>query len=241
MPDPYGRAIRDAHFGERTGPLLERYGDDAREHPVESLYFQTFAGESADEQWVASWLDGPLLDVGAGAGRHALYFQDCFETVAIDVSPHLVETMRDRGVEDARQVDMFSLRDAFDRDRFRSALVIGTQVSLAGSMQGLRRFLGDLAYVTTPDATAVLDGYHPEWSVEHDAPGYRHDPTPGLAYRVQQFEYDDVLGDPLLFRVFGPDRFREATVGTGWTVREVRRHPTDREEAVQYRVALSKR
>lgn len=242
MSDPYGRAIRDEYRGERDEPLLERYGDETFEHaPTESVYFDEFTTESDDAEWVASWLDGPLLDVGAGVGRHALYFQEEFETVAIEVSDLLVETMRDRGVTDAREADMFALRDHFERDRFQSALVIGTQASLAGSMQSLRQFLGDLAHVTAPDATAVLDGYHPEWTAEFDVPGYRHDPTPGLAYRVQQFEYEDDLGKPLLFRLFAPDRLREATVGTGWDVREIRSHPSDHENAVQYRAALEKR
>jgi len=44
--------------------------------------------------------------------------------------------MRDRGVVDVREGDMFALRDAFERDRFASALAIGTQIGLAGSMRG---------------------------------------------------------------------------------------------------------
>lgn len=240
MSDPYGRAIRDHYFGEQDRPLLERYDDEVDEHSqVEALYFSEFTAES-DGEWVASWLDGPLLDMGAGTGRHALYFQDRFETVAIDVSEHLVETMCDRGVTDAHHADMFVLREIFSRNRFRSALGIGTQLSLAGSMQGLREFLGDLAFVTTADATAVLDGYHPAVAEKFDIPGYRHDPTPGLAYRIQQFEYDGDIGEPLLFRLFSPDRLREATVGTGWEVREIRRHPSERDDAVQYRAALVK-
>jgi hypothetical protein len=237
MANPFGRAIRDHYLGERAEPLVDRDGTESREHKIETWYF----GEHQADAWRDQWMNGPLIDLGAGVGRDALYYQERFETVAIEVSDHLVETMRDRGVADARQADMFGLREHFERDRFQSALVIGTQASLAGSMQGLRRFLADLAYVTTPDATAVLDGYHPEWTAEFDVPGYRHDPTPGLAYRVQQFEYEDDLGDPLLFRLFAPDRLREATVGTGWAVQEVRRHPSDRENAVQYRAALEKR
>ena len=52
--------------------------------------------------------------------------------------------------------------EQFDRDRFRSAHAIGTQVGLAGSMAGVRAFLEDLGAVTTPDATAVLDNYAPD-------------------------------------------------------------------------------
>ncbi|EMA45511.1 hypothetical protein [Halococcus saccharolyticus] len=231
--DPFGRAIRDFHRGEQDEPLLDRDGEKIRNHPIEEFYFGTFDPESEAGAWCASWLDGPLLDMGAGAGRDVLYFQEQFETVAIEVSERLVETMCERGVRDARVGDMFALCETFDRDRFGSALAIGTQLGLAGSMQGLRRFLGDLAFVTTSDASAVLDGYDPNYEGE-DLLGYRPDPTPGLAHRVLHFEYEGEVGETLYFRLFSPDRVREAAVGTGWSVAEVRA------DTGYYRLALTK-
>ena len=222
MSDPFGRAVRDFHRDEQDAPLVQRDGEKTLDHPIERFYFSSFATDDEGGEWLASWVDGPLLDAGAGAGRHALYFQERFETVAVEVSDHLVETMRERGVTDARRGDMFALRESFDRDRFRSALVIGTQMGLAGSMQGLRTFLGDLAVVTTPDATAVVDCYDPGNDGVSELLGYREDPTPGLAHRVMSFEYEGETSDVLLFRLFAPDRLREATVGTGWRVTEVR-------------------
>ena len=239
-PDPFGRAILDFHRGEQTEPLFDRDGTDTRDHPIESFYFTEFDPERTENaDWLADKLDGPLLDLGAGAGRHALYFQEQFETVTIEPSEHLVTLMAEREVEDARQGDMFALREQFDRDRFESALAIGTQVGLAGSMDGLRQFLGDLAYVTTPDATAVVDSYDPTLERTTEQLGYRDDPTPDLAYRVLHFEYEGDVGPTLLFRLFSPDRLRQATTGTGWRVSEVRHHPP--EDPCQYRAVIEKR
>src|SRR5699024_7796895 len=148
-------------------------------------------------------------------------------TVAIEVSDHLVETMNERGVRDTRRADMYALRDTFERDRFRSAFAWGTQLGLAGSMQGLREFLDALAFVTTPDGTATLDCYDPDRGDLGDMLGYRADPTPGLAHRVMQFEYEGDVGETLLFRLFGPDRLREATSDTDWQVAEVAYDPDD--------------
>lgn len=179
-----------------------------------------------------------MLDLGAGVGRHTLCYQDRFEVIAIEVSDFLVETMRERGVNDARRADMFRLRETFERDRFQSAFAHGTQVGTAGSMQGLRQFLGDLAFVTRSDATAVIDCYDPIQDGTEDLLGYRADPTPGLAYRVMQFEYEGDVGEMLLFRLFSPERVREASVGTGWCVDEVRHSPD--ENMHHYRAALTK-
>ncbi|WP_254864741.1 class I SAM-dependent methyltransferase [Halovivax gelatinilyticus] len=212
--DPFGRAIRDHYLGSREEPLIDRDGDETREHAIERWYF----GEHDEDAWRDAWMEGPLLDIGAGAGRDALYYQEQFETVAIEVSDHLVEILRDRGVADARVANMFTLRNHFDRDRFRSAHAIGTQVGLAGSMAGVRQFLDDLAFVTTPDATAVLDNYAPEKEATGDVFAYREDPAPGLAYRIYHEEYEGDVGETLLFRVFSADRLREATIGTPWEV-----------------------
>jgi hypothetical protein len=224
--DPFGRAIRDYNRGEQDAPLIQRDGEETREHPIKENYFIEFDMTSGGRgEWRVSWLDGPLSDIGTGTERDTLYWQDHFETVAIEVSEHLVETMRDRGVQDARHADMFALPETFDRDRFQSVLAYGTQLGLAGSMQDLRQFLGDLAYVTVADATAVLDCFDPETDEIAEMLGYQADPTPGLAYRVMHFEYKDEVGKTLLFRLFSPDRVREAVVGTEWTVAEIERSP----------------
>jgi len=132
MTDTFARAVHDHQFGEQSGPLQYRNGERTKEADV-SMYFEEYAPEGHD--WLASWLDGPLLDIGAGAGRHALYFQERFETVAIEQTDLLVEVLRDRGVDDARRADMFALPESFERDRFASALAIGTQTGLSRSMR----------------------------------------------------------------------------------------------------------
>lgn len=235
--DPFGRAVRDHFHGEREEPLIQRDGGLTLEHPIEQFYFSEYTGNGEGAEWVESWISGPLLDLGAGAGRHALYYQEQFETVAIEVSENLVALMDERGVENAEQADMFALREHFARDRFQFALAHGTQAGLARSMDGLGQFLGDLAYVTQPDGTAVLDFYDPEGEGVSELLGYRSDTTPGLAFRVMTFEYEGAVGETLLFRLFSPERLREATIGTSWEVDDIR-YASDND--YHYRVALTK-
>lgn len=235
--DPFGRAIRDYHSGDQQAPLIQRDGERTLEHPIEKFYFTEISGDSKKTAWIEAHLDGPLLDVGAGAGKHALYFQETYETVALEVSEQLVEVMANRGVEKPRHGDMFSLPEQFDRDRFGSVLVHGTQIGLAGSMAGLRTVLFDLAYVTGQEATAVIDCYDPESEMASELLGYRADRTPGLAHRVMTFEYDGTVGETLLFRLFSPDRLREATVGTAWELTDIRYGS----EQKHYLVALEKK
>jgi hypothetical protein len=174
--------------------------------------------------------------MGAGAGRHALALQERYETVAIEQTDLLVELLRDRGVDDARLVDMFDLREAFEADTFESAIALGTQACLSRSACGLEAFLDDLAHVTTPDGTAVIDSYDPEHEHTKEKPDYYEDASEGLAYRVLQMEYDGTLGEPWLYRLFTPDRIREIVADTDWTVADVQYGPEN-----LYQVALEKR
>lgn len=235
MSDPFGRAIRDRVRGEQTEPLLQVDGDSVREHPIDDFYLGERDPEGEYTRWLEAHLSGPLLDLGAGAGRDALYFQGRVETVALEASEHLVATMRDRGVERVVLGDMFDLPAAFDRDRFGSVLAYGTQVGLVRSRYRLREFLGDLASVTTDDATAVLDTYDPEETTGEDLLGVRADPEPGMGFRVMHFEYEGDRGETLLFRLFAPEVLERACVGTPWEVAEVRYG-----EGAHYTAALSK-
>jgi len=235
MADPFGRALCDFHEGEQTGPLWQVDGDEELQHPIEDFYFEGRDPEEEATRWLEEHIEGPLVDLGAGAGRDALYFQDRHETVTVEVSELLVELLRDRGVANALLADMFALRGTFDRDQFRSALAIGTQVGLAASAGALRQFLADLAHVTTPDATAVIDGYDPTVDPADEMLGYRGLPESGLAFRVFHFEYGGERGDTLLFRLCSSGRLRESCVGTPWRVRAVR-YSGD----YYYRAALAK-
>ncbi|UIO99222.1 class I SAM-dependent methyltransferase [Halobaculum sp. CBA1158] len=221
--DPFGRAIRDFRRGEQDEPLWCVDGDERLEHPIERFYFAE-RDESVYEALDADGLATPLLDLGAGAGRDALRFQERYEgeVVGLEPSAHLIATMRERGVESAVEGDMFALRESFERDRFRAVYAHGTQLGLARPPHRLREFLGDLAFVTDDDAVAVLDNYDPEAAAARDLLGWRPDPTPGMGYRVMHFEYEGDVGESLLFRPFTPEVLREACVGSAWTVGEVR-------------------
>lgn len=146
--------------------------------------------------------------------------------------------MRERGVVDARRGDVVALQETVEPDRFQSALVIGTQLGLAGSMAGVRQFIDDLAVVTASNATAVVDGYDPTCEGVEALFGFRDDPTPGLVHRGYHVEYEGEVGETFLFRLCSPGRLRAAATETGWTIDEVRYDPTS--EVGYYRAALSK-
>jgi len=61
----------------------------------------------------------------------------------------------------------------------------------------------------------------------------------GRALRVTWFAYEGETDPTLQFRLFSPDRLREAAIGTGWEVSAVDREGTG--AGPHYRAALRKR
>ncbi|MFC6955160.1 class I SAM-dependent methyltransferase [Halorubellus litoreus] len=242
MTEVFARALHDWYHDEYDGPLRYLDGEETVEHDVAG-YFDAWSLDDGD---ALADLEAPVLDLGAGAGRQALAVQDrstpadgARATVtAVEPSEFLVDVLRDRGVERVVQADMFSLREHFERDAFRGAYSVGTQTGIAKSLPGLRAFLGDLAHVTTPDATAVFDGYDPSHETTRDLIGFREDPAGERAFRVVQYEYAGDLGRPWLFRLFTAAEIRDAVVGTDWTVAKLRDGDGDWEHT--YTVTLAK-
>lgn len=236
--DPLGQAMYDHATGRTAGELVYRDGDDVEPHAVPDTYF------TAPSDWDSDWkrrlgaLDGPVLDVGCGAGTNARWLQDRGrEVVAIDVSPNAVRAARHRGLEDARVMDLFDLD--LPNGRFRSVLVKGTQLGLAGSLPGVRAVLSDLACVTDEAGVAIVDSYDPAGLDPESFVGYRPDPRAGIARRAFHFEYrrpdgEREVGRTLPFVLFGPERLRDVLVGTPWELDAV--WP----QAAYYRAKLEK-
>jgi SAM-dependent methyltransferase len=107
--DAWGRALLDHHAGrEVPTPVLEvdDGGSGPAMHP--EWFFRTFDTWDWWERELLPEIDrGPVLDLGCGAGRVALYLQERgLDVTAVDVSPGAVEVCRARGVRDARVGDL---------------------------------------------------------------------------------------------------------------------------------------
>lgn len=236
MPDDaLGAAMWDFLRGEYDGSCVHRDPETGEtwDANVEAFYFVPYAEWPAEERAFVDGLRTPLLDVGCGAGTHARVATLRGEVVGFDASPLAVRTARARGV-DAFVADMFS--PPVRADRFETALVNGTQATLARSEAELRGFLGELARVTTATGEARVDSYDPRGTGESH--GHRRTGEDGVGRRRFRVEYRKrgLVGPPLEFRTVSPDGLRDACEGTPWTVAEV----TRRGEHGYYRARLVK-
>ncbi len=81
---------------------------------------------------------GRALDLGAGAGRHALELQRRgLPVTALDVAPEAIEVMRERGVRDPRCGSL----EAVEGEKFGSILLLMHGIGVVGTLDGLAAFL----------------------------------------------------------------------------------------------------
>ncbi|MCI0476584.1 MAG: methyltransferase domain-containing protein [Anaerolineales bacterium] len=115
-----------------------------------SWYFTAARDFPVHEKRALKFARGRVLDLGCGAGRHALYLQrHGLRVTALDLSPRIVELARHRGVHDARVANACA-RLPFRDGEFDTAILFGNNLGIGGTERKLRALLRELYRVTSP-------------------------------------------------------------------------------------------
>jgi SAM-dependent methyltransferase len=150
----FGRALLDyQHSHEPEVLLMESINGDMREVPV-SVFFRSATEYYENELPALEQCYGSILNVGAGAGIHALFLQDKgFDVAAIDICPEAVQVMRERGVANVRCIDFFDLKgEAYD-----TILMLGQNVGIAQTLSGLEHLFDRCRELIQPQGQLLLN------------------------------------------------------------------------------------
>lgn len=154
--DAFGFALLDylEHGLEARSHFIER--DDGLLETVDTgVLFTEESDWSVIEAPVGDRAGQRVLDVGAGAGRHALPLQESGrEVVALDVSPGAVEVCRRRGVRETFTGTVFELAET-DPEPFDTFLLCGNNYGLLESLEHGLSFLGALAGMAASGAEII--------------------------------------------------------------------------------------
>jgi len=159
--DAWGQALLDHYRGLWVPtPELETDTGSVTDAMHPEWFFRRFeAWDWWDRALLPLAAQAPVLDLGAGAGRAALWLQDRDVAVAaVDSSAGAVEVCRLRGVRDARLGD---LRDPPTDQPWRTILLLCGNLGLAGSWDNTRVLLVGLAKISAPEAVVVADTVDP--------------------------------------------------------------------------------
>lgn len=154
MNDPIGKAILEYSKFKKPADievLSDLCEDDII--PIEVL-FRSYEEMPDLEKKALSLSKGSVLDVGAGAGSHAIYLQDLgLKVTAIDISQGAVEFMNANGIE-AKQANFFDFNSS---EKFDTVLMLMNGIGIAGNLANLEKTLSHAKSFLKPGGSIICD------------------------------------------------------------------------------------
>lgn len=193
--DPMGAAIRDYHLrgkAARLRVMSSMFDED--EMPVDHL-FRTFDDMPHLEQKALNMAYGKVLDIGAGAGCHALALQERgMDVKAIDISPLSCEVMKERGIKDVECVNLFckQLQGKYD-----TLLLLMNGTGIAGKLSQLPALLNRLKELLSEEGQILIDSSDLKYIYENEDGSMDIDLNAKYYGEVDyQMQYRDIKGEP---------------------------------------------
>jgi SAM-dependent methyltransferase len=215
--EPFGAALL-AYFEGDVGAELVLHRDDGRADSLPIAHF--FRGSDNFTPLETAALGrcrGRVLDVGGGSGLHSLALQQQgLEVTAIDIDSRAVEIMLRRGVERARQADVFEL----DRGPFDTLLVLGHGIGMVETVAGLERFLDHATTLVADGGQLLLDSLDVRASDDPSNRAYLEANRRAGRYIGEvrlRFEHQGVIGPEGGWLHVDPATLAERAERAGWT------------------------
>ncbi|MFW6224478.1 MAG: class I SAM-dependent methyltransferase [Bacteroidota bacterium] len=192
--DIFGLAFHDYLEGHtRENILVDMNITDTELLPV-SYFFRDYEQMPEWEQQTLDVCRGTVLDVGAGAGSHALSLkQKGIDVTAIDVSPGAVACMQKRGITKALVKDFFE----FQEENYDTILFLMNGAGMAKTLDKLKDLLLHAASLLTPQGNIYLESTDLLYMFEEDDGSVLID-LAGDYYGeiVYQLQYKQYKGEP---------------------------------------------
>jgi SAM-dependent methyltransferase len=204
---------RDDNFiaGDRDG-----YGGD--------VYFSEYRDWLPIEKKAIKYAHGRVLDVGCGAGRHALYLQKKrLDVTGIDTSPRAIKICGLRGLRKARILS-FDQINRFPEDSFDTIVLMGNNFGLFGGFQKAKKLLHKLRRITSANATIIAtttDPYKTDNPIHlrYHKLNRRRGRMPGqLRIRIR---HGNIIGPWFDYLLVSKDEVKKIIAGTGWKIRKL--------------------
>ncbi|MEI7904061.1 MAG: class I SAM-dependent methyltransferase [Candidatus Firestonebacteria bacterium] len=218
--DAFGQALFASYISGQNSFIVERDDGLFSEGGPLKVYFDNFSRWPLREKAAMMNVKGRVLDIGCGAGRHALYLQKKgHKVVAIDNSPLAIKVCRLRGVTHAKVMsikDISRLKADFD-----TVLMMCNNFGLFGTIKKARKLLNTLKKITAKDSRIITESYdymHPYYR-EYKKYNKKKGRSPG-ALRVR-IRYGKTVTSWFDYVRVTAVELKQLVKGTGWIIERI--------------------
>ncbi len=211
--DIYGEALYEyfQHSNLSSTLLLHNSYGEAEEMPVDAFFREE--EDFPELEFIAlSLCDGRVLDVGAGAGAHALYLQQKnMDVTALDLSATSCHILQQRGVQKVIQTDIFELKD----QQYDTLLFLMNGIGLAGTVEGFKKLLAHCKTLLTEKGQLIFDSSDISYLYEdYGIPR----PSHYFGEITYQYEYKGQRGAPFQWLYLDQETLIKIAHSEGWVV-----------------------
>ncbi|MFL6209629.1 MAG: class I SAM-dependent methyltransferase [Pyrinomonadaceae bacterium] len=225
--NPHGQSLLDYQHGDTDAfTTVHSAGGLTTDVPV-GLFFRA-PDMFPLEQKALELCRGRVLDIGAGAGSHALALQARgLEVVALDFLPECVAVMRERGVREAVQADIHTFAAA----PFDTLLSLMNGLALVRDLNGLQPFLASLRRLLKPSGQFLVDSVDLRRTGRPQSAAMVEAATRAGRYFGEadlQLEYKGRRGTPFTQLYVNANTLTEHAQAAGWVCEIVQQEATGR-------------
>lgn len=188
MKDLFGKAILDYQTNTSPAPLLTSTSISEDDEMDVAYLFRPYDMMPKIEQKAIQLAHGKVLDVGCGAGSHALSLQNDrnLDVTAIDISEHAIKACVLRGVQNTKVVDLLDLETDV---KFETILLLMNGTGIFQSLAQVPVYLQKLKSLLTPAGQILIDSSDLIYMFDDDEDGGKWIPSDGyygeLTFTVQ--------------------------------------------------------
>ena len=220
MKDLMGRAIWDYFYQENPEDLqTETSISELDDLPV-SYLFRTYKEMNALEQKALDLSLGKVLDVGAGAGSHALYLQNDkkLKVTALDISPRSIEICKARGLENAVCEDFLKFSD----DKFDTILLLMNGTGIFQNLAKIDQYLQKLKTLVAENGQILIDSTDILYMYDQDEDGGVLVPATGYYGELDYYlHYKGESEEPMKWLYLDFNTLKNAAQANGFKIQKV--------------------
>jgi len=181
--DIFGAAIKDFYNQKYTEDIVVQAPDFDDDHIPIPYLFRTYDEMPAIEQKALDLAYGNVLDIGCGAGSHALYLQNYLNlnVTAIDISEGAIEICNKRGISKTFVQDIFTLKN----QQFDTLLLLMNGSGIIGKLDYIDRFFSHIKTLLSPGGQILLDSSDISYLFADNEGGFWVDASAGYYGQIQ--------------------------------------------------------